>query len=69
MKTTSPVDGSVFVERDLASPPEIERTLTTADAARAGWKKTSLEERARVLRGLAWGCCAGGFVSRRRVKP
>ena len=49
MKLISPVDGSVFVERDLAPAEEIERTLVTADRARAGWKATSLEERARIL--------------------
>ena len=57
MKTISPVDGSVFVERDLAPSAEIERTLVTADRARAGWKATSLEERARVM-----GAAVDAFV-------
>ncbi len=49
MKTISPVDGSVFVERDLASPTEIDQTLASAETARPGWKATSLERRARML--------------------
>ena len=49
MKTITPVDGSVFVERSLASAEEIERALSAAQAEQAGWKATSLEERARVL--------------------
>jgi acyl-CoA reductase-like NAD-dependent aldehyde dehydrogenase len=57
MKTISPVDGSVFVERDLASPTEIEQALARAEAAQVGWKATSLEQRARVL-----GDAVGAFV-------
>ena len=50
MKTISPVDGSVFVERDLASPTEIEQALARAEAAQVGWKATSLEQRAQIGR-------------------
>ncbi len=49
MKIISPVDGSVYVERDLASATEIEQALARAEAAQADWKATSLEERARIL--------------------
>ena len=49
MKTITPVDGSVYVERELASSGEVEQALSRADAARGGWKATSLEERARAL--------------------
>jgi len=49
VQTLSPVDGSVFVERELASGSEIERTLAQANGAQSGWKATALEERARAL--------------------
>ncbi|HEX6639428.1 MAG TPA: aldehyde dehydrogenase family protein, partial [Steroidobacteraceae bacterium] len=48
-KTISPVDGSVYVERPLASAGEIDEKLRTARHAFAGWRATSLAERAAVL--------------------
>jgi acyl-CoA reductase-like NAD-dependent aldehyde dehydrogenase len=47
-KTISPVDGSVYVERELASPEHIDKTLQQAADARRGWKQTSLQERAEI---------------------
>ena len=49
LRTITPVDGSVFVERSLASSAEIERALSAARSAQSGWKAASVEERARVL--------------------
>jgi acyl-CoA reductase-like NAD-dependent aldehyde dehydrogenase len=49
VQTISPVDGSVFVERDLASAAEIERSLAQANGARSGWRATPPEERAGAL--------------------
>jgi acyl-CoA reductase-like NAD-dependent aldehyde dehydrogenase len=48
-RTISPIDGSVYVERPLASAAEIDRTLERARAAQAAWRTTSIEERTRVL--------------------
>lgn len=51
LETVSPIDGSVYVRRDLAGPPEIERALAAAVAAQRGWRETPLSERvAAVLR-------------------
>jgi acyl-CoA reductase-like NAD-dependent aldehyde dehydrogenase len=41
----SPVDGSVYVERQTASSAEIERVLNAAEAARNLWKNTPVTER------------------------
>ena len=46
----SPIDGSVYAERRLASEPEIEEALATAIHAQKKWKATSLEERAAICR-------------------
>lgn len=47
-QTISPVDGSVFVERELATPRQIETTLQSAVDAQRAWKHTSLAERAEI---------------------
>ncbi|WP_457632687.1 aldehyde dehydrogenase family protein [Oceanithermus desulfurans] len=44
-KTISPVDGSVYVEREVASEAAIEAALERAARARAGWRALPLEER------------------------
>ena len=41
----SPVDGSVYVERETATGEEIQNTLTAAVAAQKLWKKTPIAER------------------------
>ena len=46
----SPIDGSVYAERRLASEPEIGKALTTAERTQKSWKATSLEERAAICR-------------------
>jgi acyl-CoA reductase-like NAD-dependent aldehyde dehydrogenase len=45
IQCTSPVDGSVYVERQTASPEEIERVLSAAEAAQKSWKNTPVSER------------------------
>ncbi|WP_104203971.1 aldehyde dehydrogenase family protein [Billgrantia saliphila] len=47
-QTISPVDGSVYVEREQADPGRVEATLARAVAAQREWRETSLDERARV---------------------
>jgi len=49
-KTISPVDGSVFVERPLASPAEIDRLLSAARAAQRRWREVPVADRAAILR-------------------
>ncbi|GAA5175603.1 aldehyde dehydrogenase family protein [Modicisalibacter zincidurans] len=46
-KTISPVDGSVYVERELADPARVEATLDRASAAQRAWREVPLAERAR----------------------
>jgi acyl-CoA reductase-like NAD-dependent aldehyde dehydrogenase len=48
-KTVSPVDGSVYVERQLASTEQINATLDRARHACAAWRGTPLGDRAAIL--------------------
>lgn len=48
-RTLSPVDGSVYVERTLAVPAQIEATLESARVAQRQWRAVSLTERAAIL--------------------
>jgi acyl-CoA reductase-like NAD-dependent aldehyde dehydrogenase len=45
-QTITPVDGSVYVERPLATPDEIERALSLGCAAQRQWSALSVAERA-----------------------
>ena len=45
-KTISPVDGSVYLERPLATDEMIENALAKATEAQKNWKKTTVKERA-----------------------
>jgi acyl-CoA reductase-like NAD-dependent aldehyde dehydrogenase len=49
LKTISPVDGSVYVERPFADEGQISTALRTAHAAFQRWKATPLAARAEVL--------------------
>ncbi len=49
IRTVSPVDGSVFVERDFASETEIQNALSGGKAAQGEWQQTSVEDRVKVL--------------------
>ncbi|MCE8033639.1 aldehyde dehydrogenase family protein [Billgrantia tianxiuensis] len=59
-KTISPVDGSVYVERELADPARVEAALESAVAAQRKWRETSLAERARLCSRMV-----DAFVARR----
>lgn len=50
IRTISPVDGSVYVERERATGPQIEAVLEKAAAAQQGWRRVPLDERAAVCR-------------------
>ena len=49
LRTISPIDGSTYVERDLADGAAIERALTAATAAQPGWRDTPLDDRIRIV--------------------
>jgi acyl-CoA reductase-like NAD-dependent aldehyde dehydrogenase len=55
IRTVSPVDGSVYVERPLASDPEIEAALAKAEKSQREWKLVPISERASICRrAVAW---------------
>ena len=49
-QTISPIDGSVYAERTLATAAQIEQTLSSAVAAQKNWKHSTIAERAAVCR-------------------
>jgi len=49
LKTISPVDGRVYVERALETPAGIDRALDSARAAQRGWGSLTLSDRCRIL--------------------
>jgi acyl-CoA reductase-like NAD-dependent aldehyde dehydrogenase len=57
-RTITPVDGSVYVERGLASNPSIERALFMAAKAQKAWKHVPVAERAAICRRMADWCVA-----------
>jgi len=57
-RTVSPVDGSVYAERPLASSQALERTLARSVRAQAAWKRVPVAERAAVCRRMADWCVA-----------
>ncbi len=48
LRTITPVDGSVYVERPFATEAEIAAALERAVAAGPAWREASIEERARL---------------------
>lgn len=54
-QTISPIDGSVYTERQLATPQQIETTLAKAAAEQTSWRRTPVSERAAIcLRMKDW---------------
>lgn len=52
-QTLSPIDGSVYVEREYASEAVVDEVLERAKRAQASWRAVPLEERAAVCRRFA----------------
>ncbi|WP_332822182.1 aldehyde dehydrogenase family protein [Pseudomonas sp.] len=50
LQCISPIDGSLYVERELASASEIKAALAKAERAQQGWKHTPLAERVAIAR-------------------
>src|SRR6266513_1172198 len=57
-RTISPVDGSVYVEREFASDQAIEAALAKAVSAQPAWKQVPVAERAAICRRMADWCVA-----------
>ncbi len=49
LRTLSPVDGRLYVERPLAGSAEIDRALAAARRAQAEWKRVPIAERAALI--------------------
>ena len=49
VKITSPIDGSVYAERPVATGTEIETAVAKAKAARRAWGEVTVRERAKFL--------------------
>ncbi|HEY0681119.1 MAG TPA: aldehyde dehydrogenase family protein [Steroidobacter sp.] len=48
-KTISPIDGSLYVELELATPAVIDEALDRARTAQRAWRDTSVQDRAAIL--------------------
>lgn len=48
LQCISPVDGSVYVERELADPVTITQSIELSRSAQKQWQQTSIDERARI---------------------
>ncbi len=59
LKTVSPVDGSIYVERSLAGAAEIEAALARAVKAQAAWRAVPMAKRQAIL-----GRAVDAFVAR-----
>ncbi|MDR5906546.1 aldehyde dehydrogenase family protein [Franzmannia qiaohouensis] len=59
-KTISPVDGTVYVEREQADPAQIDATLSRAASAQRSWREVPIAERARYCSAMV-----DAFVARR----
>ncbi|APX94149.1 aldehyde dehydrogenase [Halomonas sp. 1513] len=59
-KTISPVDGTVYVEREQADPAQIEATLSRAASAQRSWRQVPVAERGRLCSAMV-----DAFVARR----
>ena len=55
-RTISPIDGSVYVERELASDQAIEAVLAASVAAQKRWKQVPAAERVAVCRRMTAWC-------------
>lgn len=49
IKIISPIDGSIYAERPLAGPAEIEAAVARAKAARLGWGEVTIAERGKII--------------------
>ena len=61
-RTISPIDGSLYVERPLASSSAIENALGQAAAAQRRWPKVPVAERAAACRRMVEWCLARADV-------
>ncbi|HET7671736.1 MAG TPA: aldehyde dehydrogenase family protein, partial [Burkholderiales bacterium] len=58
LRTVTPVDGAVLVERPLASDADLETALSTAVAAQKKWRSVPVGERVAMCRRMVEWCVA-----------
>src|SRR4051812_39063668 len=73
-KTISPIDGSVYVERPVATNDELAKVLEHASAAQHRWRAVPVAERAAICRGMADWClqhadAIGEEITRQMGRP
>jgi acyl-CoA reductase-like NAD-dependent aldehyde dehydrogenase len=73
-RTISPIDGSVYVERALASEAAVEAALAKAGAAQKAWRRVPPGERAAICRRMTQWCVAradalGDELTRQMGRP
>jgi acyl-CoA reductase-like NAD-dependent aldehyde dehydrogenase len=73
-KTISPIDGSVYVERPIATNEELAHVLEHATAAQKQWKAVPVAERAAICRRMADWCvqhadAIGEEITRQMGRP
>ena len=56
LRAVSPVDGSVYAEREPASSRAIEAALETSVRAQKRWRETPIAERVAIVRRMADWC-------------
>ena len=49
LKTITPIDNTIYVERQYASNEDIEKTLSLSKKSFQGWSQTSLDERKKII--------------------
>ena len=49
LKTITPIDNTIYVERQYASNEDIEQTLSLSKKSFQGWSQTSLDERKKII--------------------
>jgi acyl-CoA reductase-like NAD-dependent aldehyde dehydrogenase len=59
-RTITPVDGSVYAERPLATSEEVAGALERARTAQRGWRRRAVEERAALMSGFVDAFVARG---------
>src|SRR6185503_2775481 len=57
-RTISPVDGSVYAERELASASKIEAALADSSVSQKNWKNLPVAERSAIVRRMVDWCVA-----------
>ena len=62
VKTITPIDGSIYVERPLARATDIERALARAVGAQAQWKHVPVAQRVAIVRKMVDWCVARADV-------